>query len=63
MGYSYSLDENYVTGDAETATANYVAVKDFFKQFPEYAQHEFYISGKSGLEATPPTLPHGEESP
>ena len=57
------MDENYVTGDAETALANYIAVKDFFRQFPEYAHHEFYISGKSGLEATPPTPPHGEESP
>jgi len=56
VGYSYSLDENYVTGDAETALANYIAVKDFFRQFPEYAHHEFYISGESYAGVYVPSL-------
>merc|ERR1712198_709951 len=47
VGYSFSMDEDYTTGDHETATANYAAVKDFFRQFPEFAKHEFYISGES----------------
>ena len=46
VGYSFSMDEDYTTGDHETATANYAALKDFFKQFPEFAKHEFYISGE-----------------
>jgi len=56
VGYSFSLDENYKTGDNETATANYVAVKDFFRQFPEYAKHDFYISGESYAGIYVPTL-------
>jgi len=56
VGFSFSLDEDYVTGDAETAMANYVAVKDFFRQFPEYAQNEFYISGESYAGVYVPSL-------
>ena len=40
------MDEDYATGDHETATANYAAVKDFFRQYPEFAKHEFFISGE-----------------
>jgi len=56
VGYSYSDDGNYVTGDAETANANLEAVKDFFRQFPEFAKNEFYISGESYAGIYVPTL-------
>jgi len=56
VGYSFSMDEDYTTGDHETATANYAAVKDFFRQFPEFAKHEFYISGESYAGIYVPTL-------
>jgi len=56
VGYSYSDDGNYVTGDHETAKNNYAAVKSFFSKFPEYTKNEFYITGESYAGVYVPTL-------
>lgn len=56
VGYSYSDDGNYKTGDSEVARANYHAVKDFFRQFPEYTKNEFYITGESYAGVYVPSL-------
>ena len=45
MGFSYSDDGDYNTGDSEVANANYAALKNFFKKFPEYANSTFFITG------------------
>lgn len=47
VGYSYSDDRNYNTGDSEVANANYAALKNFFKKFPEYHNRTFFITGES----------------
>lgn len=47
VGYSYSDDGDYNTGDSEVANANYAALKNFFKKFPEYANRTFFITGES----------------
>lgn len=47
VGYSYSGDKNYNTGDSEVANANYAALKNFFKKFPEYHNRTFFITGES----------------
>ncbi|KAM3921556.1 lysosomal protective protein-like [Leptodactylus fuscus] len=46
-GFSYSDDKEYITGDAEIAKANYMALKDFFRLFPEFTKNDFYITGES----------------
>lgn len=47
-GYSYSDEpEDYVWGDAETATLNYEIILGFLDRFPEYAQNDLYISSES----------------
>merc|ERR1712212_1055159 len=47
VGFSYSADRNYNTGDSEVANANYAALKNFFKKFPEYNNRTFFITGES----------------
>ncbi|XP_066442311.1 lysosomal protective protein-like [Eleutherodactylus coqui] len=47
VGFSYSDDKNYTTGDAQTARDNYMALKDFFRLYPEYVKNDFYITGES----------------
>ncbi|KAM3921342.1 lysosomal protective protein-like isoform 2-T2 [Leptodactylus fuscus] len=47
VGFSYSDDKQYKTGDAETAKANYMALKDFFRLFPEFTKNDLYITGES----------------
>lgn len=47
VGYSYSDSQDYVTGDAETATNNYAAVRSFFKKFPQFKKNDFYITGET----------------
>ncbi|XP_075133495.1 lysosomal protective protein-like [Leptodactylus fuscus] len=46
-GFSYSDDKQIITGDTETAKDNYMALKDFFRLFPEFAKNDFYITGES----------------
>jgi len=47
VGFSYSDDGEYNTGDSEVANANYAALKNFFKKFPEYDGRSFFITGES----------------
>ncbi|XP_056405987.1 lysosomal protective protein-like [Hyla sarda] len=47
VGFSYSDDKKYVTGDKEVAHDNYLALKDFFRLFPEFTENYFYIAGES----------------
>ncbi|XP_071969783.1 lysosomal protective protein-like [Engystomops pustulosus] len=47
VGYSYSDDKEYEIGDAQVAKDNYMALKDFFRLFPEFAENDFYITGES----------------
>nr|XP_005986774.1 PREDICTED: lysosomal protective protein isoform X2 [Latimeria chalumnae] len=56
VGFSYSDDQNYTTNDTETSFNNYLAVKEFFRMFPEYIKNDFYISGESYGGIYVPTL-------
>ncbi|XP_069809666.1 lysosomal protective protein-like [Dendropsophus ebraccatus] len=47
VGFSYSDDKNYITGDTQTAQDNYMALKDFFRIYPEFTANDFYIAGES----------------
>ncbi|KAM4691128.1 lysosomal protective protein-like [Rhinophrynus dorsalis] len=56
VGYSYSEDKNYETGDKETTENNFLAVKEFFRLFPEFSENDFYITGESYGGIYVPTL-------
>ncbi|PVD27276.1 hypothetical protein C0Q70_12431 [Pomacea canaliculata] len=56
VGYSYSDDGDYSTNDDQTAKDNYLALKDFFTKFPEFASNEFFITGESYGGVYVPTL-------
>ncbi|XP_068120591.1 lysosomal protective protein-like [Hyperolius riggenbachi] len=47
VGFSYSDDKQYIINDSQTARDNYMALKDFFRLFPEFTANEFYITGES----------------
>uniref|UniRef100_A0AAZ3SEY1 Carboxypeptidase n=1 Tax=Oncorhynchus tshawytscha TaxID=74940 RepID=A0AAZ3SEY1_ONCTS len=47
VGYSYSDDSNYTTNDTEVSMNNFLALKEFFKAFPEYIKNEFFLTGES----------------
>ena len=48
VGFSYSdMEEDYTTGDAQTASDNYYLIQEFMKRFPEYASNDLYISSES----------------
>ncbi|KAI4892100.1 hypothetical protein NFI96_000706 [Prochilodus magdalenae] len=47
VGFSYSDDQTYTTNDTEVSMNNYLALKEFFKLFPEYSKNEFYLTGES----------------
>ncbi|XP_076870067.1 lysosomal protective protein [Brachyhypopomus gauderio] len=47
VGFSYSDDKKYSTNDTEVSMNNYLALKEFFKLFPEYSKNEFYLTGES----------------
>uniref|UniRef100_A0A8C5R965 Carboxypeptidase n=1 Tax=Leptobrachium leishanense TaxID=445787 RepID=A0A8C5R965_9ANUR len=47
VGFSYSDDKNYQTNDTEVAHNNYLALKEFFRLFPEFSGNDFYITGES----------------
>ncbi|XP_060591546.1 lysosomal protective protein-like isoform X2 [Ruditapes philippinarum] len=56
VGYSYSDDKNYTTDDDQVASDNFLALQDFFSKFPEYANHDFYVTGESYGGIYVPTL-------
>uniref|UniRef100_A0A8C1CMM0 Carboxypeptidase n=1 Tax=Cyprinus carpio carpio TaxID=630221 RepID=A0A8C1CMM0_CYPCA len=47
VGFSYSDDKKYATNDTEVATNNYLALKEFFRLFPEFSKNEFFLTGES----------------
>jgi serine carboxypeptidase-like clade 2 len=46
VGFSYSDNPNvdYDTDDNQTALDNYHFLVEFFKNFPEYKDHDFYVA-------------------
>ncbi|KAI5619569.1 lysosomal protective protein precursor [Silurus asotus] len=47
VGFSYSDDQKYTTNDSEVSMNNYLALKEFFRLFPEYSKNELYLTGES----------------
>ncbi|XP_062853569.1 lysosomal protective protein [Trichomycterus rosablanca] len=47
VGFSFSDDQKYATNDSEVAINNYLALKEFFRLFPEYSKNEFFLTGES----------------
>ncbi|XP_067856819.1 lysosomal protective protein [Heptranchias perlo] len=56
VGFSYADDKKYQTNDTEVSFNNYLALKEFFRLFPEYSKNEFYITGESYGGIYVPTL-------
>lgn len=56
VGFSYKADNNFKTGDSQTAISNYAALKSFFVKFPHLALNDFYIAGESYGGIYVPTL-------
>ncbi|XP_023652393.1 lysosomal protective protein isoform X2 [Paramormyrops kingsleyae] len=56
VGFSYSDDKIYTTNDTEVSMNNYLALKEFFRLFPEYSKNEFFITGESYGGIYVPTL-------
>jgi len=56
VGYSYSTNSDVSSNDNRTAVENYNAVKDFFRQFPQYRNSDFYVMGESYGGVYVPTL-------
>ncbi|KAK6282114.1 hypothetical protein POUND7_015939 [Theobroma cacao] len=47
VGFSYSNKSLNVQGDNITALDSYAFLQNWFKRFPQYKSHEFYIAGES----------------
>ncbi|XP_072917635.1 lysosomal protective protein isoform X1 [Hemitrygon akajei] len=47
VGFSYNENQQYHTNDSEVSFNNYLALKEFFRLFPEYKKNEFFITGES----------------
>ncbi|KAM9296705.1 lysosomal protective protein-like [Gastrophryne carolinensis] len=47
VGFSYSEDKNYQINDTQAAQDNYLALREFFRLFPEFRKNEFFITGES----------------
>eukprot|EP00824_Muranothrix_gubernata_P000747 TRINITY_DN1087_c0_g1_i1.p1 TRINITY_DN1087_c0_g1~~TRINITY_DN1087_c0_g1_i1.p1 ORF type:complete len:331 (+),score=42.87 TRINITY_DN1087_c0_g1_i1:100-993(+) len=48
VGFSYSETRaDYTTGDAQTANDAYVFLVEFFRRYPQFADHDFWIAGES----------------
>jgi carboxypeptidase C (cathepsin A) len=48
VGFSYSdVEDDYITGDAQTALDNYVLIRKFLERFPERKSNDFYIASES----------------
>ncbi|XP_056462651.1 lysosomal protective protein-like isoform X1 [Gadus chalcogrammus] len=56
VGFSYSEDKNYITNDTEVSMNNYLALKQFFKLFPEYSKNQLFLTGESYAGIYIPTL-------
>jgi len=48
VGFSFAdSPSGYVTNDTQQAVDNFNALNVFFKEYPEYAKNDFYITGES----------------
>ncbi|XP_072237439.1 lysosomal protective protein [Leuresthes tenuis] len=47
VGFSYSDDQKYATNDTEVSMNNYLALKEFFRLFPELSSNELFLTGES----------------
>ena len=47
VGFSVNEDKSYQFNDTRAASDNLAAIKEWFKIFPEYSGHRFWISGES----------------
>ncbi|KAM8867152.1 lysosomal protective protein [Synchiropus picturatus] len=47
VGFSYSDDQDYRTNDTEVSMNNYLALKEFFRLFPEYKTNQLFLMGES----------------
>ncbi|VDD89135.1 unnamed protein product [Enterobius vermicularis] len=56
VGFSYSKSGNYATDDAKVARLNRLALVEFFKQFPNFKNNDFYVTGESYGGMYVPTL-------
>uniref|UniRef100_A0A8B9CV50 Carboxypeptidase n=1 Tax=Anser brachyrhynchus TaxID=132585 RepID=A0A8B9CV50_9AVES len=56
VGFSYSEDKKYATNDTEVAHNNYLALKEFFRLFPEYSKNDLFLTGESYGGVYIPTL-------
>ncbi|XP_060775336.1 lysosomal protective protein [Neoarius graeffei] len=56
VGFSYSDDQKYTTNDTEVSMNNYLALKEFFRLFPEYSKNELFLTGESYAGIYIPTL-------
>ena len=56
VGYSYSDSGNYTHDDDSTSANNLLALKSWFVKFPEYKNHDFYLTGESYAGVYIPTL-------
>lgn len=45
VGFSINKDQTYQYSDTRTAKDNLLAIKQWFKKFPEYAANNLWISG------------------
>lgn len=57
VGFSYaSTPAGLITNDTQQAIDNFNGLEVFFKMYPEYAKHDFYITGESYAGMYVPTL-------
>ncbi|XP_069031826.1 lysosomal protective protein [Embiotoca jacksoni] len=47
VGFSYSDNKKYVTNDTEVSMNNFLALKEFFRLFPEFSSNELFLTGES----------------
>ncbi|XP_077386502.1 lysosomal protective protein [Festucalex cinctus] len=56
VGFSYSDDGAYATNDTEVSMMNYLALKEFFRLFPELSANPLFLTGESYGGIYVPTL-------
>uniref|UniRef100_A0A8C2J1N5 Carboxypeptidase n=1 Tax=Cyprinus carpio TaxID=7962 RepID=A0A8C2J1N5_CYPCA len=45
--YDQKPNGNHIISDIQVATNNYLALKEFFRLFPEFSKNEFFLTGES----------------